>query len=89
MMSLSSRHFVQTALLGVAGAALPSAALAFKTQKRPSILLRGSWHSICKAQEAELYKDWGAEKNVHFKGASGDALGQFLGKHVKNLMKKK
>ena len=89
MMSLSRRHFVQTALLGVSGAALPSAALAFKTQKRPSILLRGSWHSICKAQEAELYKNWWAGKNVHFKGASGDALGQFLGKHVKNLMKKK
>ena len=89
MMCLSRRHFVQSTLIGVSGAVLPSAAVAFKTQKRPSILFRGSWHSICKAQEAELYKDWWAEKNVHFKGASGDALGQFLGKHVKNLMKKK
>jgi len=89
MMSLSRRHFVQTVLLGVSGAALPSAALAFKTQKRPSILLRGSWHSICMAQEAELYKNWWAVKNVHFKGEPADALGKFLGEHVAKVMKKK
>ena len=89
MMSLSRRHFVQFTLIDVAGAVLPSATLAFKTQKRPSILLRGSWHSICKAQEAELYKNWWAVKNVHFKGAPADTLGQLLGKHVEKVMKKK
>ena len=89
MMCLSRRHFVQSTLIGVSGAVLPSAALAFKTQKRPSILLRGSWHSICKAQEAELYKNWWVGKNVHFKGAPADTLGQLLGKHVEKVMKKK
>lgn len=89
MMCLSRRHFVQSTLIGVSGAVLPSAALAFKTQKRPSILLRGSWHSICKAQEAELYKNWWAGKNVHFKGTAADALGEFLGQHIENVMKKK
>ena len=88
-MSISRRHFVQSTLIGVSDAVLPCAALAFKTQKRPSILLRGSWHSICKAQEAELYKDWRAEKNVHFKGTAADALGEFLGQHIENVMKKK
>ena len=45
-MSSSRRKFLQTTLLGVSSTALPSAALAFKIQKRPRILLRGSWHSI-------------------------------------------
>ncbi|MEM1225203.1 MAG: polysaccharide pyruvyl transferase family protein [Planctomycetota bacterium] len=45
-MSLHRRAFLQTALLGVSSAALPSTAIAFKLRKRPRILLRGSWHSI-------------------------------------------
>ncbi|TWU40579.1 polysaccharide pyruvyl transferase family protein [Novipirellula artificiosorum] len=45
-MSLRRRTFIQTTLLGVSSAALPSTAIAFKLQKRPRILLRGSWHSI-------------------------------------------
>ena len=89
MMCLSRRHFVQSTLIGVSGAVLPSATLAFKTQKRPSILFRGSWHSICKAQEAELYKDWWAGKNVHFKGEPADKLGHFLAQHVLKVTKNK
>ena len=45
-MRLDRRHFVQTALIGLWGTALPSTSFAAKPQKRPRILLRGSWHSI-------------------------------------------
>ena len=47
-MSLSRRKFIQTTLLGVSITALPvnGVSSTAKLQRRPRILLRGSWHSI-------------------------------------------
>ena len=55
---------------------------AMEVMKRyPEISICDQWQ-YCKKNENGIYKDWWAGKNVHFKGAPADALGQFLGNHV-------
>ncbi|MEM8955991.1 MAG: polysaccharide pyruvyl transferase family protein [Verrucomicrobiota bacterium] len=43
---MNRRHFFRTTLLGVSGVVLAPAAFSMRGQKRPRVLLRGSWHSI-------------------------------------------
>ena len=54
-------------------------------KRHPQISICDQWQ-YCKDSENGIYKDWWAGKNVHFKGAPADALGQFLGKHVAKIM---
>ena len=42
-----------------------------------------------KDNEKTFYKSFWAGKNVHFGGESADKLGQFLAKHVLQVMKNK
>lgn len=56
-------------------------------KRHPGISICDQWQFV-KNNETKLYKDWWTGKNVHFKGASADALGQFLGEHVEKVMKK-
>ena len=39
-----------------------------------------------KDNEAALYTEWWAGKNVHFGGKQADALGRLLAGHVKKVM---
>ena len=57
-------------------------------KRHPQISICDQWQ-YCKVQEAELYKDWWAGKNVHFKGEPADKLGHFLAQHVLKVTKNK
>ena len=57
-------------------------------KRHPEISICDQWQ-YCKDQEATLYKDWWAGKNVHFKGEPADKLGHFLAQHVLKVTKKK
>ena len=54
-------------------------------KRHPEISICNQWQFV-KDLEDKLYKDWWAGKNVHFSREPADALGQFLGKHVANVM---
>ena len=49
------------------------------------ITICDQWQFV-KDNETKLHKDWWAGKNVHFKGAPADALGELLGQHVEKVM---
>ena len=53
-------------------------------KQHPEISICDQWQFV-KDNEAGLYKDWWAGRNVHFKGEPADALGELLGKHVEKL----
>jgi hypothetical protein len=57
-------------------------------KRHPDISICDQWQFV-KDNETKLYKGWWTAKNVHFKGAPADALGEFLGKHVEKVVKKK
>ena len=50
-------------------------------KQHPQISICDQWQ-YCKKNENGIYKDWWAGKNVHFKGAPADALGNLLSRHV-------
>ena len=56
-------------------------------KRHPEISICDQWQFV-EDNETKLYKDWWTAKNVHFKGAQADALGECLGKHVEKVMKK-
>ena len=56
--------------------------------RHPDITICDQWQFV-KDNAGGLYADWWAGKNVHFKGAPADALGQFVGEHVEKVMKLK
>ena len=56
--------------------------------RHPDITICDQWQFV-KNNAGGLYTDWWAGKNVHFKGAPADALGQFVGEHVEKVMKLK
>jgi len=57
-------------------------------KRHPEISICDQWQ-FTKENQTKLYKDWWDGKNVHFKGTQADSLGEFLGKHVENVMKNK
>jgi hypothetical protein len=56
-------------------------------KRHPELTVCDQWQFV-KANAGGLYTDWWAGKNVHFKGAPADALGEFLSKHVDQVMRK-
>ena len=56
-------------------------------KRHPEISTCDQWQFV-KDNGTELYKDWWAARNVHFKGDPASALGEFLGKHAEKVMKK-
>ena len=49
--------------------------------RHPEITICDQWQFV-KDNEDNLYKQWLAGKNVHFRGELADALGEFLGQHI-------
>ena len=49
--------------------------------RHPEITICDQWQFV-KDNEDNLYKQWWAGKNVHFRGELADALGEFLGQHI-------
>ena len=50
--------------------------------RHPEISICDQWQFV-KDNQGGLYTDWWAGKNVHFGGETADALGKFLGEHVR------
>jgi acyl-CoA thioesterase-1 len=50
-------------------------------KRHPAISICDQWQYV-KDNETELYKEFWAGKNVHFRGAPADKLGHFLAAHV-------
>ena len=57
-------------------------------KRHPAITICDQWQYV-KDNEKTIYKSFWAGKNVHFGGESADKLGQFLAKHVLQVMKNK
>jgi hypothetical protein len=53
--------------------------------RHPEISVCDQWQFV-KDHEQDLYKEWWAGKNVHFRGEPADALGRFLAEHVLTVM---
>ena len=57
-------------------------------KRHPAITICDQWQYV-KDNEKTIYKSFWAGKNVHFGGEAADKLGQFLAKHVLQVMKNK
>jgi acyl-CoA thioesterase-1 len=57
-------------------------------KRHPEISICDQWRYV-KDNEAAIYKDFWAGKNVHFKGLGADKLGEFLAAHVEEVVKAK
>lgn len=56
-------------------------------KRHPEITTCDQWQFV-KDRENDIYKEWWAGKNVHFKGEPAAALGKLLAKHVLKVLGK-
>ena len=54
-------------------------------KRHPDITICDQWQYV-KENEATIYKEFWASKNVHFNGVGADKLGEFLARHVDKVM---
>ena len=54
-------------------------------RRHPEISVCDQWKFV-KDHQNDLYQDWWTGRNVHFSGATADALGGFLGRHIAQVM---
>jgi acyl-CoA thioesterase-1 len=55
-------------------------------QRHPEISICDQWQYVEDNRDS-IYKDWWPTRDVHFKGAPGAKLGEFLAEHVEKVMK--